>query len=116
MRGSGRLEDRQRLCGCGAPWTGRSRARRAFPFVAVLQPDVTDTGADRIVAPLVPSARIAGVAGRLMPIVKVEGIDHALIVPRLAAVPAAELRAVKDSLSACRNEIAAALDLLFLGV
>lgn len=91
------------------------RARRAFPFVAILQSDLADTG-DRIVAPLVPSARIPGVAGRLMPIVKVEGIDHALIVPRLTAVSAAELRAVKDSLSAYRNEIGAALDLLFLGV
>lgn len=92
------------------------RARRAFPFVAILQSDLADTGSDRIVAPLVPSARIPGVAGRLMPIVKVEGIDHALIVPRLTAVSAAELRAVKDSVSAYRNEIVAALDLLFLGV
>ena len=92
------------------------RARRAFPFIAILQSDLADTGSDRIVAPLVPSARIPGVAGRLMPIVKVAGVDHALIVPRLTAVPAAELRAVKDSLSAHRNAIVAALDLLFLGV
>ena len=92
------------------------RARRAFPFVAVLQSDLANTGSDRIVAPLVPSARISGVAGRLIPIVKVEGVDHALIVPRLTAVPAAELRAVKDNLSIYRNEIVAALDLLFLGV
>lgn len=92
------------------------RARRAFPFVAILQSDLADTGSDRIVAPLVPSARIPGVAGRLIPIVNVEGVAHALIVPRLTAVPAAELRAVKDSLSAYRNEIVAALDLLFLGV
>ena len=92
------------------------RARRAFPFVALLQSDLADTGSDRIVAPLVPSARIPGLAGRLMPIVKVEGIDHALIVPRLTAVPAAELRAARGSLSAYRTEIVAALDLLFLGV
>ena len=92
------------------------RARRAFPFVVILQSDLADTGSDRIVAPLVPSARIPGVAGRLMPIVKVAGVDHALIVPRLMAVPAADLRAIKDSLSAYRNEIVAALDLLFLGV
>jgi toxin CcdB len=92
------------------------RARSAFPFVAIVQSDLADTGSDRIVAPLVPSARIPGVAGRLMPIVKVEGVDHALIVPRLTAVPAAELRVVKGSLSSYRNEIVAALDLLFLGV
>lgn len=92
------------------------RARGAFPFVAILQSDLADTGSDRIVAPLVPSARIPGVAGRLMPIVKVEGVDHALIVPRLTAVPASELRTAKDSLLAYRNEIIAAVDLLFLGV
>lgn len=94
-------------CECGSVRRGEQpvpRARRAFPFVAILQSDLADTGSDRIVAPLVPSARIPGVAGRLMPIVKVEGVDHALIVPRLTAVPAAELRAVKGSLS------------LFLGV
>lgn len=92
------------------------RARRAFPFVAILQSDLADTGSDRIVAPLVLSSRIPGVVGRLMPIVKMKGTEYALIVPRLAAVPAAELRAVKGSLSAFRNEIVAALDLLFLGV
>lgn len=92
------------------------RARGAFPFVAILQSDLADTGSDRIVAPLVPSARIPGVVGRLIPIVKVEGIDHALIVPRLTAVAAVDLRAAKDSLSAYRDEIVAALDLLFLGV
>jgi toxin CcdB len=93
-----------------------ARARRAFPFLAVLQSDLADTESDRIVAPLVPGSHIPGVVGRLMPLVKVEGVDYALIVPRLTAVPAAELRAVKDSLSAYRNEIVAALDLLFLGV
>lgn len=92
------------------------RARRSFPLVTILQSDLADTGSDRIVAPLVPSAHIPGVVGRLMPIVKVEGVEYALIVPRLTAVPAAELRAVKDSLSAYRNEIVGALDLLFLGV
>ncbi|MGB6487339.1 MAG: CcdB family protein [Steroidobacteraceae bacterium] len=92
------------------------RARRAFPLVAILQSDLADTGSDRIVAPLVPGAHIPGVVGRLMPIVKVEGVDYALIVPRLTAVPAAELRAVKDNLLAYRSDIVAALDLLFLGV
>ncbi len=92
------------------------RARRAFPLVAILQSDLADTGSDRIVAPLVPGDDIPGVVGRLMPIVKVQGVDYALIVPRLTAVAAAELRAVKDNLSAYRSDIVAALDLLFLGV
>lgn len=92
------------------------RARRAFPFVSILQSDLADTGSDRIIAPLVPCARISGVVGRLMPIVKVLGVDHVLVVPRMVPVTAADLRAAKDSLSGYRNEIVAALDLLFLGV
>jgi toxin CcdB len=93
-----------------------TRARRAFPLVTILQSDFADTGAERIVAPLVPRARISGVAGRLMPIVTVLGAEHVLIVPRMAAVPAADLRHSKDRLVPFRNEIVAALDLLFLGV
>ncbi len=92
------------------------RARRAFPFVAILQSELANTGSDRIVAPLVAAARISGTAGRLIPIVKVHGVDHALIVPRLAAVPVTDFGPVKDSLSSHRDEIVAALDLLFLGV
>ena len=91
-------------------------ARRAFPYVAILQSGLANTGSDRIVAPLVPAAHISGTVGRLMPIVKVLGVDHALIVPRLAAVPAGDLSAVKDTLATYRNEIIAALDLLFFGV
>lgn len=91
-------------------------ARRAFPFVSILQSDLADTGSDRIVAPLVPRARIGGAVGRLMPIVKVLGIDHVLVVPRLVPMSAADLRTAKDSLTIYRNEIVAALDLLFLGV
>jgi toxin CcdB len=92
------------------------RARRAFPFVAILQSDLADTGSDRIIAPLVPRARIPGTAGRLMPVVKVSGVDHVLLVPRMTAVFAAELRDVKDQLASYRNDIVAALDMLFLGV
>ncbi|MGH8220742.1 MAG: hypothetical protein ACREUT_19590 [Steroidobacteraceae bacterium] len=65
------------------------RARRAFPFVSILQSDLADTGSDRIVAPLVP---------------------------RLVPMTAADLRTAKDSLTTYRDEIVAALDLLFLDV
>jgi toxin CcdB len=92
------------------------KARRAFPFVAVLQSDIADTGLDRIVAPLVPRNRIPGVKGRLTPIVKIAGVEHVLLVPRMTAVRAADLRAMRDQLASYRTEIVAALDYLFLGV
>ncbi len=92
------------------------RARRDFPFVAVLQSELANTGRDRIVAPLVPRARIPGVAGKLTPVVNIAGAEHVLLVPRLTSVYAADLRGAKDDLTPYRNEIVAALDLLFLGV
>jgi toxin CcdB len=92
------------------------RARSAFPFVAILQSEFADTGRDRMVAPLVDRGRMPGVSGRLTPIVTVLGVEHVLLVPRMAPVGIADLRNVKDQLTSYRNEIVAALDFLFLGV
>jgi toxin CcdB len=92
------------------------RARRAFPFVTILQSELADTGRDRIVAPLVARTRMPRVSGRLTPIVKVLGVEHVLLVPRMAPVAVTDLRAMKDQLGSYRNEIVAALDFLFLGV
>ena len=92
------------------------RARRAFPFVAILQSELADTGRDRIVAPLVPRNRMSATVGRLTPIVKVGGVDHVLLVPRMTAVCATDLRALRDRLTSHRGEIVAALDYLFLGL
>lgn len=92
------------------------RARSAFPFVAILQSELADTGRDRMVAPLVTRTRMPGVSGRLTPIVKVLGVEHVLLVPRMAPVAIADLREVKDQLATYRNDIVAALDFLFLGV
>ena len=93
-----------------------ARARRAYPYVVVLQADLADTGRERIVAPLAPRARLTGTAGRLTPHVKVANVDHVLLVPSLAALPAAELRELRGQLTAYRDQIVAALDYLFLGV
>lgn len=93
-----------------------SRARRAYPYVVVLQSDVADTGRDRIVAPLVPKTRMPGVAGRLMPQVRVSDVDHVLVVQNLAGIDAGELRELRGQLAPYREAIFAALDYLFLGV
>jgi toxin CcdB len=93
-----------------------SRARSDFPFVAVLQAEIADTGRDRIVAPLVPRKRMPSAAGRLTPLVKVAGVDHVLLVPRMTGVAAADLRTKRDQLSAYRDEIVSAIDFLFFGV
>jgi toxin CcdB len=92
------------------------QARRAFPFVTILQSELADTGRDRIVAPLVPRKRMASTVGRLTPVVTVANVEHVLLVPRLTAIAAADLRTVIDRLTAYRSDIVAALDYLFLGV
>ncbi len=92
------------------------RARRAFPFVTILQSEIADTGRDRIVAPLAARTRMPAVSGRLTPIVKMLGAEYVLLVPRMAPVAVTDLRTTKDQLGSYRNEIVAALDFLFLGV
>lgn len=93
-----------------------SRARRAYPFVAVLQADLADTGRERIVAPLVLRARLGGTVGRLTPHVEVDGSSHVLVVPAMTGVFADDLRDRRGELTRFRDEIVAALDYLFLGV
>jgi hypothetical protein len=92
------------------------QARRAYPYVAVLQSDLAETGRDRIVAPLAPKARLTGTAGRLTPHVRVSEVDHVLLVPNLAAIHAKDLRELRGHLRVHRDAIVAALDFLFLGV
>ncbi len=91
-------------------------ARRAYPFVAVLQSDVAQSGRERVVAPLAPKTRIPGTAGRLTPHVRVANVEHVLLVPSLTAVAASELQDPRGHLAAYRDAIVAALDYLFLGV
>lgn len=93
-----------------------ARARRAFPFVAILQSEVANTGRDRIVAPLVPRNRMAKLTGRLTPVVNVAGAEHVLLVPRMTSVAAADLRITKGQLVNHRDAIVSAIDFLFLGV
>jgi toxin CcdB len=93
-----------------------SRARRDFPFVAIIQSEVASTGRDRIVAPLAPRKRMAKLAGRLTPVVSIKGVEHVLLVPRMTSVAVADLRNPKAQLTLYRDVIVSAIDFLFLGV
>lgn len=92
------------------------RARRAYPFVAVLQSDLAKTDGNSLVAPLAPRVGLASSLGRLTPHVELAGVEHVLFVPRMTAVRALELRKPRGQLTRYRSEIVAALDYLFLGV
>jgi toxin CcdB len=92
-----------------------ARARRAYPFVVILQADLAATGRNRIVAPLAPRVRAVSGIGRLTPRVTVASAEHLVFVPAMMTVLAEELREHRGQLARYRDELVAALDYLFLG-
>ena len=92
------------------------RARRAFPYVVVLQSDVSVQGRERIVAFLAPRSQVAPLAGRLTPIVDFAGKDFVVLMPWMTSVPASELRKPLADLASFRDRIVEAIDWLFLGI
>jgi toxin CcdB len=91
-------------------------ARTAFPYVAVLQHDLAETGADRVIAFLARHTAMPSAAGRVLPIVEFDGRPFVLLIPALTTLPVATLRTPAGSVSAYRDAIVQALDWLFLGV
>ena len=91
-------------------------ARRAMPYIVLLQSDFARTGRDRVVAPLIVRQRTPPIEWRLMPRVVVEGQELNVLIPGLTAVSADELRRPVGNLAAERDAIVAALDFLFLGI
>lgn len=91
----------------------RSRSRQ--PFLVVLQSDLMAKSLDTVVvAPLEPAA--AGTfADRLNPHVEVDGQNYALIAQEIVTVRKSVLGAPHGSAAGARDQIIAALDLLFTG-
>jgi len=91
-------------------------ARRAYPFVVVLQSDLAEGSRDRVVAPLAARRAMAPVAGRLTPVVRIGADEYVVLVPGLTSVSARDLVAVAGSLVEARRELLAAVDYLFFGI
>ena len=90
-------------------------ARRAYPFVVVLQSDFAQYARDQIVAPLVPLPLIPKVISGLTPIVLLDGTDHMVLVPAVSGVRSRDLAERHSSIAAARSELLAAIDYLFFG-
>ena len=58
-----------------------ARARRAFPYVVVLQADIAASGSQRMVAFLAAKAHVGKLAGRLTPVVQLGGREFVLLMP-----------------------------------
>lgn len=93
-----------------------ARARRAFPYVVVLQADLAASGRERIIAFLAGKAQVGSIGGKLMPVVELGGREFVLLMPSITNVPANELRGPVGNLAASRDRIVAAIDWMFLGV
>jgi hypothetical protein len=91
------------------------RARRAFPYIVVLQADIAAFGRERIIAFLAAKTQVGPVSGRLMPVVLIGGREFVVLTP-ITNVPASELRGPVGDLGAFRDRIVDAIDWTFLGI
>ena len=88
-------------------------ARGAFPFVVVLQSEVTRGQQTVIVAPLSP--KVTAPPDRLTPSVEIGGREYAVLLQSMAAIRSNSLRTAVTRLDQLRETLPRAIDLLFLG-
>jgi toxin CcdB len=85
------------------------------PFLLVLQSDLVSGLTATVVAPLVRRKDLIG-AQRLNPLVTIAGEEFWLATHELFALDRRKLRSKVGSLAACRDDIIAAVDMLFTGI
>jgi toxin CcdB len=85
-----------------------------WPYLVVLQSDLISGLASTVVAPLVPRANMTG-AGRLNPVLVVDGREFWLATHELFAVDKRALGKTLASLSEQRDAIMTAIDFVFIG-
>jgi toxin CcdB len=90
--------------------------RKAIPYLLDVQADLLDTLATRVVAPLVLAEEMGLAAKHLNPQFKVKGTAVVMSTAELAGVSNRLLGDKVVSLKNKRDEIIAALDLLFTGI
>lgn len=86
-----------------------------IPFLLDLQTDLLEITNTRVVVPLEKSGSFSA-AERLMPKFTIDGVTVVMSTPELAGVAMGNIGAPVASLSQSRQEIMAALDLLFSGI
>ena len=90
--------------------------RKAIPYLLDVQADLLDTLATRVVAPLVLAEEMGLAAKHLNPQFKIKGTAVVMSTAELAGVSNRSLGDKVASLKNKRDEIIAALDLLFTGI
>jgi toxin CcdB len=90
--------------------------RKVIPYLLDVQADLLDGLATRVVVPLVDADEMAVAARYLNPQFKVKGASVVMSTAELAGVSARSLGEKVASLKNRRDEIIAALDMLFTGI
>ena len=93
-----------------------TETRDSIPFLLDVQSDMLDILATRVVVPLVVADEMTQVAKYLNPQFKIKSIAVVMSTAELAGVPNRSLGEKVTSLKNKRDEIIAALDLLFTGI
>lgn len=92
-------------------------SKAAYPLLLDIQSDLMADLETRVVAPLCRASAMKGKSiTTLTPIFQIEGKPYALLTPQLAGVSRKQIGAAVVDLSARRDEIIAALDLLITGI
>ena len=93
------------------------RSRDWAPYIIDLQHDMLRSLNTRIMAPLLKSQpRDEPMMQRLNPAISIKGREYFLSTAEMDSVPISELSEVVDSRDAHRDELMAAVDLLFTAV
>jgi toxin CcdB len=90
--------------------------RKNIPYLLDVQADLLDTMATRVVVPLVLAEVMGQGVKQLNPHFKIKGMALVMSTAELAGVSARILGEKVVSLKARRDEVIAALDLLFTGI
>jgi toxin CcdB len=90
--------------------------RRAYPFVVAMQSELTINGSEQLVAPIASNDYEQSSTRRVMPVVALQGNEHAVLVPRLTVMRSSDLIHKVSSIASARTELLAAIDYLFFGV
>ena len=93
-----------------------SATRKPIPYLLDVQADLLETMTTRVVVPLVLAAEMGTAAKYLNPEFKVKGETVVMSTAELAGVSNRSLGDKVTSLKHKRDEIIAALDLLFTGI
>jgi toxin CcdB len=95
----------------------RNPRRGLFPLLLDVQSDLLSDLATRVVVPLIARERHGARAlTRLNPTARFQGADYVLVFQELAAIPRSQIGQPVGSLKSRRDELIAALDLLFTGI